>query len=385
MSLFNFKKSTQATSSAPSNTNTKPVNPASFAFYINLCEQKGQNVIHTSTSSHQEVQEAIEKLTKLPNFKPASPAQWDKINTYTTDLNLPMIDKKLSITEASELIQKLSIIWEGKGFHERITAPMIEMLEKMAKCPDIPAFTLFVPTEMLDQADLMQAEHDRILADINSHTPTMTEADLDAYEAEMAKFEEELMAMSEQKSFSSVKKSDAQAFIQAYKTIFYAWDNNRPSDMKINLLQTLYRRTGQEFTYDELRQYSNKEADSLINQLQKEQSYNFAIGQEPSAREVKRGPRTLEEIVSADHAKLEAFIHGVSAIIGQQADPELINTMAIKDMLDLVTMAAIYDEEAANSFVKEADFFDKEVVEELMQDTYYTIEEKDLIKKLFSI
>lgn len=367
--MFNFRKSgstatTPASTSQFSTSASKPVSPGTLAFYHSLCLEKGVQPVHTEEATHAEVQATIEELRKLPNFRPASEAQINHIKNRTIDLELPMIEKKMSMLEASELIQKLDTMFVARGLDKRVSVKQLELLEKMSKCPDIPLFTIHLSAEMLHRGDELQAAYDLALHNLN--VGKGTEETLLLLEDEMKLFQAECIAYTEGKDLRKLDKDLASEFISAYQKVYYAWQNSRASEGQRALLKTLSARTGEAFSDDMLLQYSSAEANKMIDQLQKEMGRTYPSTLEPEALTIKKGGKNAEEAREISEAELHGAIHSLYASIGQEADADTLHRASFSEIIDLVSLLPIYgiDEEAVREML--GNIFDEDEMAMIM-------------------
>lgn len=353
--MFNFRNNSAPTNYAKTGTYAptgvaKTVVPTTLQFYMTLCNEKGEMPTCNTQSLQSEVQAEIERVKKLPNFRPMSEAQRNKITNRCQEIGMSTPNfEGMSLSKASDLIVILDARYVALGLDKIITPKQADMIENMSMCPDIPTFTLFLPKETLDKCDEMQFQYNNMLHQLN--VGKITEAELSAYEADMTIFQSECMAVSGEGDIRKVDRETASEFIQAYQSIYYSWFNSRASEGKRKLLGELYKRQGTVMTEKELFQFDNHTADVMINQLQKEQGVNYGGTLEGMARELKPMPKCPIDVQKYEHDKLQALIHSLYAILGQQAEEDSLQNPSLDMLGDLCKVLQL-------GFVSEADLIE---------------------------
>lgn len=356
--------------------------------YIKACESKNVTIDPNHKNwTVKEMSEKLNELYKLQAVKFATKNQVDTIIKLSNQLGLPepkaeviqQFDRKKASDMIGKLLAKVRAIE-----NTRPTEQQLAIIAEMMSCPDV------IITELIPV-------HPTLLKELEEFTilyKKMTYEGLKKaeYKGEPITLEEVIQAIIKTKgdiekqilSFDLTKlnRQDVFNFIGKYKQAFYDWKDSRCTERQRERIRQLQERlaelsswatdmdtipvdidgspleinscvkdefifTGQHIlTDEELIQFSKDQASQFIQQLEKElrdKELRYVTNNEAEIPDdVARSVLDISQIAQKEQEKLTELMYTLYAMIGQEAETEIINATNIgehlKDLIDLCTL-----------------------------------------------
>lgn len=249
-------------------------------YYLDLCSKKGFPPSEEAMS-YAEVDKAIKKMKEIPDRRPVSEKQKERITELCALMNMPTPDfDKLDGSfngTASQLIQKLND--KKKTMVFPISEKQLALITQMQFCPEVE------PTD---------------------------------YE-----------------NFTTVEASE---YIAKYKDGFYAWKKGRLSPEQFKLIETLTERQGSKLAYEAIIQFDAPTASKFIEQLEMELA-------DKTLTETTLEPLFPERVGDKDASEeLKDLVAKLYASIGQELEEEFFETMkweGLKELIDFVKLFGV--------------------------------------------
>lgn len=307
--------SAQQAPSAPA-----PKRPGKFGYYMSLCAQKGVDIDMTlSVGRHAELQQEIDRINKLPDFRAMSSKQEAFILKRCEEVGVPVPPaiKTFSTKSASAFIDQLKVMEEKLGDQLEPTEWQLNELALMYQCPDV----FF--EELSDEFGWLEVD------------------------ADGQKFYKKALDTTEMLIFVAehVSRNQAKEFIWKYKKAFEIWKHERISEDKAIYINALLKKYGQaEMEIYDLMAFDKTTADEFIRTIQYEPTilskfYVVEFGE--TQREDEEPPKTIQDAQLRLWEEIRAFGARLLAVLGQTTrnDHMLDSPTILDDLVEYSKLA----------------------------------------------